>query len=133
MPTQGHKTKVRIRTSSGLGTDADNLEGCNEASLNRVRDELESTQFGDNDKKFVVGLKGKEIPFSGYYEAGGTVQTRLEDGWNNGTNVFAVLLWNGTAGHNVECIVPQLDIGSTTGELVKLSGKLTATGAVSAV
>ena len=133
MALAAHNLKVRIRTSSGLGTDSDNMTGVHDVSLNRVRDELETTDFNDTSKNFILGLKGAEVTFSGTYESSDTAYGRIETAFGDGTSVHAVVLWNGTAGHNVECKVVSLDISGARDGLVEVAGTLRATGAVSTV
>lgn len=133
MPLAAHNLVVRIRTSSGIGTSADNMTGVHQVGLNRVRDELETTDFNDTSKNFILGLRGAEVTFSGTYESSDTNYGRIETAFGDGTSVWAVILWNGTAGHNVECKVPTLDISGARDGLVEVSGTLRATGAVTAV
>lgn len=133
MPLAAHNLVVRIRTSSGLGTSADNMTGVHDVSLNRMRDELETTDFNDTSKNFILGLRGAEVSFSGTYESSDTAFGRIETAFGDGTSVWAVILWNGTAGHNVECKVPTLEISGARDGLVSVSGTLRATGAVSTV
>jgi len=133
MALAAHNLVVRIRTSAGLGTSADNMTGVHDVSLNRVRDELETTDFNDTSKNFILGLKGAEVTFSGAYESADTAYGRIETAFGDGTSVYAVVLWNGTAGHNVECKVVSLDISGARDGLVEVAGTLRATGAVSTV
>lgn len=133
MALAAHNLKVRIRTSSGLGTDSDNMSGVHDVSLSRMRDELETTDFNDTSKNFILGLKGAEVTFSGTYESADTAYGRIETAFGDGTSVYAVILWNGTAGHNVECKVVTLETSGARDGLVEVSGTLRATGAVSTV
>ena len=133
MALAAHNLKVRIRTASGLGTDADNMSGVHDIGLSRMRDELETTDFNDTSKNFILGLKGAEVTFSGTYESADTAYGRIETAFGDGTSVWAVVLWNGTAGHNVECKVVSLDISGARDGLVEVSGTLRATGAVATV
>jgi len=133
MALAAHNLVVRIRTSAGLGTSADNMTGVHDVSLNDVRDELETTDFNDTSKNFILGLKGAEVTFSGAYESADTAYGRIETAFGDGTSVYAVVLWNGTAGHNVECKVVSLDISGARDGLVEVAGTLRATGAVSTV
>lgn len=133
MALAAHNLKVRIRTSSGAGSDSDNMAGVHDVSLNRVRDELETTDFNDTSKNFILGLRGAEVSFSGTYESADTAFGRIETAFGDGTSVYAVILWNGTAGHNVECKVASLDISGARDGLVEVSGTLRATGAVTTV
>lgn len=133
MALAAHNLKVRIRTSSGLGTDSDNMSGVHDVGLSRMRDELETTDFNDTSKNFILGLKGAEVTFSGAYESADTAYGRIETALGDGTSVYAVILWNGTAGHNVECKVVSVDISGARDGLVEASGTLRATGAVTTV
>lgn len=134
MALAGHATVVRIRTISGAGTGADDVDGVQQAALNRVREELETTDFkGGADREYMLGLKGAEIPISGDYESADTPYGRLETAHGDGSSVWVVLLWNGTAGHNVECKVPNLNIESSHDGKVTMSATLRATGAVATV
>lgn len=134
MSLPGHEVVFRVRTSSGLGTGADNCDGVDQVALNRVRDELETTDFaGGADKTFILGLKGAEVPIQGDYESGDTPQGRLFTAHDDGSSVWAVCLWNGTAGHAVECKVGNINIEASKDGKVRFTSTLRATGAVSAV
>lgn len=134
MALAGHAATVRIRTSSGLGTSADDCDGVDQFALNRTRDELETTDLKDGaDKVFILGLKGGEIPLQGDYESGDTPQGRLSTAFGDGTSVYAVLLWDGTAGHNVECKVPNFNLEASLSGKVRFTATLRLTGSVSTV
>lgn len=134
MALAGYATVVRIRTSSGLGTSADNLGNATQVSLDRVRDELENTHFGDADKDFIAGLKGADVSISFDQEsANDTAMGRIETAYGDGTSVWVACLWNGTAGHNVECKVLGINIEAGVGDKVTGSATLKATGAVATV
>lgn len=133
MALAAHSLKVRIRTSTGAGSDSDNMSGVHDVSLNRVRDELETTDFGDTAKAFILGLAGAEVTFSGAYESSDTAYGRLETAFGDGSSVYVILLWNGSAGHEIVCKVPTLTINGARDGLVEVSGTLRATGAVSTV
>lgn len=131
MATAGHAAALRIRTTSGIGTSADNVDGASETALNRTRDELETTDLaGGADKTFILGLKGAEIPISGDYESGDTPQGRLLTAHDDGSSVYAVILYDGTSGWMVECKVPVFNLNISVGDKVTFSATLRATGAV---
>lgn len=134
MALAGHSSTLRIRTSSGLGSSADDCDGVDQYSLNRVREELETTDLKDGpDKVFILGLKGGEVPIQGDYESADTPQGRLLTAHGDGSSVWAVCLWDGTAGHNVECKVPNFNLETSKDGKVRFSATLRLTGAVSTV
>lgn len=127
----GHTSVVRIRTSSGIGTSGDNVDGMSSWALNKAREELETTDFaGGADRTFILGLKGHEIPLSGDYEAGDTPTGRLLTAWDDGSSVWAVILYDGTSGWMIECKVPTLNVEASYDGKVTISATLRATGAI---
>lgn len=131
MALAGHAATLRIRTSSGIGTSGDDIDGVDQFALNRVREELETTDSKDGaDKTFILGLKGAEVPIQGDYESGDTPQGRLITAWGDGSSVWAVVLWDGSAGQMVECKVPSVNIEASVSGKVRFTATLRATGAV---
>ncbi len=131
MALAAHASTIRIRASSGIGTSADDLDGCDSYALNRVRDELETTDFKSGaDREFMAGLKGGEIPVECDLETGDTPQGRLATAFDDGTSVWAVLLWDGAAGKMVECKVMKQDHKAERDGKVRVSYSLKLTGAV---
>jgi predicted secreted protein len=131
MAGAGNAAIIRIRTSSGIGTSSDDVDGANQFSLKKMRDELDTTDLkGGVDKTFILGLKGHEIPISGDYESADTPQGRLVTAFDDGSSVWAVCLWDGSAGIMIECKVPSFDIDVAHDGKVTFSAKLIATGAV---
>lgn len=135
MALAGHATAVYVTTTDTTPGGSDELDGIKSASLNRVRDELETTDFDDSTgaKTFILGLKGAEIQVSGDYESADTALGRLNTAFGDGTSVWLHIYWNGSAGHKVECKVPTFNLSSGVGETVKVDVTCRATGAVSAV
>lgn len=131
MALAGHAATVRIRTSTGKGSGSDNIDGCNQASLSRVRDELEVTNFEDGaDKEFILGLAGGEVTGSGQYESADTAYGRLVTAFGDGTDVFVIILWDGTNGHEAPGKVTKLDISAGVGGTVDCSWTVRLSGAV---
>lgn len=133
MALAGYATKVRVRTSSGAGSDSDNCAGVDKVALNRARDELETTAFNSTDKTFILGLKGGDVPVSGNYESGDTPQGRLSTAFGDGSSVWMVALWNGSTGHAVECKVSAFNLEASPSGKVTFSATCRMTGAVAAV
>jgi hypothetical protein len=132
MALAGHAATLRIRTSSGIGTSGDDVDGVDQFSLNRVREELETTDLKDGaDRVYILGLKGGEVPVSGDYESGDTPQGRMLTAFGDGSSVWAVVLWDGAAGQMVECKVPKFDLEASVSGKVRFSATLRLTGAVS--
>lgn len=133
MALAGHGTTLRIRTTSGLGSASDNVDGASSVALNRTREQLETSDFeSGGDKNFIMGLRGAEIPISGDYESGNAPQALLETHFESGVSLWAVILWDGTAGKSVECLVSAFNVESAVADKVTFSATLVGTGAVAA-
>lgn len=133
MSTAGDTTKIRFRTSSGIGTGSDNVDGVQESSFNRVREELETTDFKSGvARTYILGLSGAEIPFSGDYESADTPYGRAETAFGDGSDLWVVWLPDGSAGWMFATKVTKLEIASKFDGKVTISGTLRMTGAVAA-
>ena len=79
---KGKNCKVTLGTDKVLGIGTYTLPGI-------TPDELEATQFGDDYKTFLYGLKdGGQITFNGYYDPDdSTGQDVLQSALENDTNI----------------------------------------------
>ncbi len=105
----GHLMEVRIKaTVMANGDDGAKIEGVDNATLNRLADILEVSQFGDTFKKRMHGLKDSNVSLSGNYrpdDANG--QMELEPG----DPVFIAVFPQGNkvAGRQIEMIVENFE------------------------
>lgn len=135
MALAAHAAKVFVTTSvTDTSSSADELDGCNSVQFERVRAELETTDFKDTSgaKTFILGLQECQVSGSCDYESADTAQGRLNTAFGDGSSVWIHVKWDASAGHKVECKVPSLRISADVGDKVKLEFTLRPTGAVAA-
>ena len=58
---------ANFKLDSTAGSLVNLSSGLDDLSINRSLDELEVTTFGDNDKNYIVGLRGATISGSGHF------------------------------------------------------------------
>ena len=122
----------------GLDSTAGSLvmlsSGLDDISISRGRDNAEVTNFGDNDRNFILGLKGGTISISGQWSS---THAELLDGVFNSTTSttqsFEFSPSSTAAGnHNLkgECLCTSLEYGVPVDDKVTLSAEFAITGAV---
>ena len=108
----GYKMEVRISaTEMSDGGDGYKIEGLDNATLNRLADILEITQFGNTYKKRMSGLKDSNVSLSGNYRPDDTNgQLSLEPGGD----VYIAMFPQGTtaAGRQIKMIVENFEHAS---------------------
>ena len=132
----GFNAVVSVSTTSG-GTYT-KIAGLNDASLQRIRDLLDTTNFKDaNDapvRKRIYGLKDRSLSLSGDLDlSDSNGQVLLSDAIDDGTNVFIKYLPDGTNGWQVEFLVENFDMQSTPDGKNEFSCSLQATGDATAI
>lgn len=129
---KAHGKKGKLKLKDAGGTLRDVSEFLTSAGLPRDVDTAESSGLGQEDKTFVVGLRGASIPFDGSWDP--TV-----DGWFAGLLGFEPATeWQyfpaGEAVTNVKysgvALLASYEAGSDIGSVGKISGSLTVSGAV---
>lgn len=134
MSLAGHGSKLYLTTTSGATpAGGDEVDGANQTALDMVRDELDTTDFADGSSRtFIQGLIGFEIPVSGDYEPSNSAQGRMRTSLLSGTNCWAHLRYDGSAGDKLEVLCTKFRISSNVGEKVTFEATLRATGAIAA-
>ena len=132
MALAGHP--LAFSTSSDDVTYAE-VDGITDLSFGPSRDMLESTDFKDTSgaKTRLAGLKDGTIQVSGDYESADTGQATILSRWADGAACWAKILWNGSTGHKVACIVESFQIAASVGGKVTFTATLQFNGAFSAV
>lgn len=132
MALAGHELVLR---GAATATPVNAIDGINSLSFGPSRDMLEDTDFADTTgaRTRFAGLKDGTIQISGDYEPSDTAQALIETQFNNGGPYFVRILWNGTAGHEVECIVENFEISADVGGKVEFTATLQFNGVPSAV
>jgi predicted secreted protein len=81
----------------------------------------------------MAGLKDGTLSISGDYESSDVGQTTVMTAFNAGTACYIKVLWNGTAGHKVQCVVESYDLKAAVDGKVEWSATLQFNGAPVAV
>lgn len=130
MSTAAHLRKVYVRTDNTAPTGTDELDGAKDCSIDRSRDELETTDFKDGDTKTkIMGLKDTSGSISGDWEPSDTKQTILRTAFDNGTLVYVTVLHDGTNGYTYPMYVTNISEGGGVGDLVSAEFQLSQSGA----
>lgn len=127
-----HGKSAYFSVTDASGTAFALSSGLNDMGLDRVLDTAEVTTFGENDRTYLVGLRGATFNFSGNFNS--TQATRLDGMLGHSTAATCVYGPGGntTGFHSYEfsANLTSLSVGSPVGDKVSMSGALQITGAV---
>ena len=129
----GKLMELRINsTEMTNGGDGAKVNGVDNATLNKLADILEITQFGDDYKKRIVGLKDSNVSLSGNYDPADTDgQLVLEPG----DDVWVALFPQGTTenGTQVKMIVENFEQSAAVDGKQEFSSSLQGNGAPASI
>lgn len=92
-------------------------------------DDLDTTSFGDGQwKTRIQGLKEMMPKLEGQWEIA-TAQTAARAAFTSGATVYLKVLYDGTNGFKIPCIVESYEVGSAVDGLVTFSLSLASNGA----
>lgn len=132
MALAGHPLAFSVSSDDSTYSEVD---GINDANWDQVRDLLETTDFKDTSgaKTRIAGLSDGSIECSGDYESADTGQALIRSSFASGATIYCKLLWNGSAGHKVACIVESWKNSVSFDGKVEFSASIKFNGAVSSV
>ncbi len=129
----GRLMEVRVKaTIMSNGADGNKISGVDNASLNKLADILEITQFGETHKKRMAGLKDSSVSLSGnYIPTDDDGQLVLEPG----DDVFVALFPRGVGedGKQVKMIVENFEQTAAVDGKQEFSCSLQGNGAPAAI
>lgn len=110
-------------TTAMTGLTGAKVLGVDNSSYNQLCDLLEITQFGDNYKNRMAGLKDTNVSLSGNYYPGDTTG---QDELVPGDTVYVGIYPQGTgvAGKQVKAIVESFEISASVGDKQTFSASL---------
>lgn len=115
-----------------LSVDATDISGyCDQKSLDRTRDTLETTTFGNDDRAYIAGLRGYSIPIGGPWDP--TLDGVIH-GADDGATVAFVFGPEGNASGDVQysgnALFANYQISQDVAGRVSWSATFTPTGSV---
>lgn len=116
-------------------TPTDEIDGINSVRYGPSRAMLNTTDFRDTTDFItrIAGLKDGTIEISGDYEHTDTAQAACRTAWANGTLYYVRILWDGTNGVEVPCLVESFNIEPAVEDKVSFSASLLFSGAITTV
>lgn len=125
---------ILIQASSDDAT-YNEVDGLNDISYGPTADMLETTDFKDTSGNHtrMMGLRDGAISVSGDYEASDTAQALMRTQHASGGALWLKVLWDGTNGSKVQCIVENFTIKGGVAGKVEFSASLKFNGAPAAV
>ena len=100
----------------------------NSTALDRVRETLETTVFGNTDRTYIAGLRGHTIPLSGLYDPTGDAVFIAAD---DGSSVLFDFSPDGTVNYTGSCMFSNYNVTSNVDAATTWTANFTATGTVS--
>jgi len=137
MALAGHELTVHAFESTQGGAaptsgNYDEIDGINNVSFGPTRDQLESTDFMDTTgaRTRFGGLRDGTVSLSGDYEAADTGQGHITSAFEGASDAvcWIQILWDGTSGHHVKCVVDSYTIEASFDGKVEFSAELSFTG-----
>jgi len=111
-----------------LATTGAKINGVNSSTYNRLAEILEITQFGDDYKKRMAGLKDTSVSLSGNYDPSDTAgQLDLEPGDSVYIGIYPE--GTGTAGKQAPMVVENFEQSSSADGKQEFSSSLVGNGA----
>ena len=133
MSNAAHLRKVYVSAAASAPTAPDELDGAKDCSIDRKRDELDTTSFKDGDtRKRMLGLKDASGTISGDWLPADTIQTLLRTSFESGAIAYVTVLNDGTNGFTYPMLVTGISEGGAVGDLVSSSFTLSQSGAPTA-
>ena len=124
MAIAAHNIVINV-DSSTPGTADQEVDGLRSVSFAPTNDLLDITDFADaNARKRLQGLEDGQITISGDYEPSDSPQAYILTQQAAGGAVTFQVLWNGTNGHEVECLVQDWSIDGEVDGKVQFSATL---------
>ncbi len=134
-PSFRHGKGTKFFLDSTAGSLVNFSSGLDDLTISRDMDPAEVTTFGDNDKNYIVGLRGATISCSGHFSS--THAEVLDGVFNDATSTSYSFELNpdGTTGAGThllkgEVVMTSLEYGSPVDDKVSMSFDLLVTGAV---
>ena len=128
----GKGSSFKIDNTAGTLTDISS--NVNTAELARSLELGETTNFGDNQKSYIVGLADGTISIGGQWdESSGGVDAALAGGTEPASRTFEYGPEGSSSGdikYSGECILTNYTISNPVGDVVTWSADLQITGAV---
>lgn len=121
------KTNEVYINATEMDDDGAKVEGVDDSSYNQLCDLLEITQFGDDYKSRLAGLKDTNVSLSGNYYPG---DTNGQDLLVPGDTVYIGVYPEGTgnAGKQVEALIESFEISASVGDKQTFSASLQGNG-----
>ena len=148
MALAGHELEV-YEKSSTFGTAAPTapadyvgppnlcIDGINDVSFGPTREQLDMTDFCSTtgSRERFMGLKDGTISLSGDYESADLGWQEIETAFNGASNAtcWIAFVWDGAAGHHVECVVASFEISASVDGKVEISIEANFTNAPAAI
>jgi predicted secreted protein len=129
MAQAAHKVVIEISPDDSAWTE---LCGMTSVSFGPDRTTLDITSFCDTSgaRQKMKGLIDGQISVSGHYQATGAQKTlrNLHDDGAEDETIYVRILWDGTNGHKVECVVSSYSIDGELDGTVQTSFDLEFAG-----
>lgn len=144
MALAGHEVEVYAfqaayadAAPTAINPDYLEIDGINDLSFGPSREQLDMTDFKDTSgaRQRFQGLKDGTISLSGDYEPSDTGQAEIFAAFNGASNLvcWIMILWEGTTGHHVKCVVESYEISAGVDGKVEFSVELSFTGVPAAI
>lgn len=138
-PVSAHLDSVSVSATDVAATNADRIDGLNDASLSETGDYVETNYLGGSGyKSRVQTLKDTSADLSGHFQQGDAPQGVLRSARDTGNTVYVTFIFDpaasaGNKGKRIPMKVQEYSEKLTSGSLCEFTCKLLGNGAPTAV
>lgn len=128
MPAAAHAAAVSFSSDDTTYVEVD---GINDASLQRLVDLLDTTDFKDTSGAHtrIAGLKDTSVSLSGDWEPADTGWLKAETAYSSGATLYVKVLLNGTNGYKAPFKVESIELSGGVDGKCEVSISCQGTGA----
>lgn len=129
----GRNALFKVSDTAGGAGSYTTVGGLKSIQAPRSRNILDDTEFGDAWENSLAGLLSGSFTISGNRDAADAGQQMIEDAFEDGTELWAQFLRDGTNGRKQQVIVENFEEGAEVDGVVPFSATFRGTGAQATV
>lgn len=135
MPIKGSLSKFYVKSTNAAAVAGDEVDGIRQVGFAPKRNLLDVTDFKDTEEcmRRLAGLKDSTVTVSGDFEPADAPQLLIRTSCDNGSDIWATFLPNGTAGYKVQMLVESYNVDSQKDGKAEFSATFQGNGAPVAV
>lgn len=131
--SSGRLARFKVSDDAGGAGTYTNVGNLQSMQAPRSRNILDDTEFGDSWENVIPGLLSGSFSVSGNRDYADAGQQLIEAAFEDGTELWAQFLYDGTNGRKQQVVVENFEEGAEVNGVIPFSATLRGTGAQAAV